>query len=157
MMRLRLMVEGVHSDAPELSGDLAILCRIVADEFEVALDDEPLYREVAFPVLELAQALDSWLRRDMPSCREFVFEPTGAAEPGALQFRPADGKWIVDSSQRPSPRAPQPIAIGDLEASVRRYLHDISLACTDLDVDLDGLLERMRRYSEDHEERERRS
>lgn len=146
---IALTFRGLHPDAPELQDDLALLYRLVADEFEVAVDDELLYREVEFPVLELGQALDSWLRSGLPDRREFDFEPTGG-EPGALRFRPAEAEWTVDSNQRAAAATPQQITSEDLQASVRRFLHDVSLASAAVGVDFNGLLERIRRYSAEH-------
>lgn len=147
---IALTFRGLHPDTPELSDDLALLYRLVADEFEVAVDDQqPLYREVEFPVIELAQALDSWLRSGMADRRGFDFEPMGG-EPGALQFRPAEAGWIVDSSQRPPEAASQLITTEDLHTSVRRFLHEISLASAAVGVDFNALLVRIRRYSMEH-------
>jgi hypothetical protein len=147
VITLRFRFAGVHSDAPEPSGDLAHLHRIVADELEVVIGDESVYREVEFPVVELAAALDSWLRNDMPSEREFTFAPTGYAETGALQFRPSDGEWIIDSSLRAASAARLRIAPEDLNESLRRYLDDVSAACATLGIELEGLLERLRKWS----------
>ncbi len=84
---IALTFRGLHPDTPELSDDLALLYRLVADEFEVAVDDQqPLYREVEFPVIELAQALDSWLRSGMADRRRFDFEPTGGGAEALCSF-----------------------------------------------------------------------
>ena len=95
---MTLTFRGLYRDAPELPDDLDLLYRVAADEFDVAVDDETIYREVDFPVIELAQALDSWLTGGMPRLRDFDFEPTGG-EPGVLRFERGERGWFVASSQ----------------------------------------------------------
>lgn len=136
---------GLHSDAPGPLDDLTLLYRLVADEFEVlAGGSQRLYREVDFPVIELAQALDSWLRCGIADRRGFEFEPTGG-EPGALQFRPTKAGWIIDSIQRAPDDAPPLITAEELQTSIQGFLHDVAGASAALGIDSDGLLERIRR------------
>ena len=149
MALIALRFRGLHPDASALPDDLARLYRLVADEFEVAIDDEPFYREVEFPVLELAQALDSWLRHGMPNRSDFEFEPMGG-ESLALLIRPIETGWTVNSSQSAPDVQPPVIGGDDLAASVQRFLHDVTVASAAIGVDFEGMLQRFRRYSNEH-------
>lgn len=143
----------LHAEAPLLRDDLDAIYSIVAGEFQLLVGGKPLYRESEFPLVELAQALDAWLRDGLAQRRAFSFSPTGYAEPGALRLQPRSGNWMIDSSRREAGSTPQEIQTGHLKRAFGRFLGEVSADCATLGVDLEGLLQRMRRYSVEHGER----
>ena len=132
---------GLHSETP-FHQDLDALYRVVASEFTLTIDTDIVFQEVGFPVLELANALDSWLRSDVR--REFSFEPTGYIEP-AFRIYPRDNGRTIVSCQRAD--TSWPVETLYLETIIKRFLKELADACLTLNLDLDGLLARMRQYS----------
>lgn len=145
MELIALTFRGLHADAPELSGDLDVIYRLVAEVFEVVVAGETLYREVEFPVVELALGLDSWLGRGMADRRELDCELSGL-EPGTLRFRATETAWTIDSSHSVrGARRPSTVSDGELRRSIRSFLLDVSVASAALGIDLQDVFERVRR------------
>lgn len=144
MERLRFLFAGLHPDAPSLPDDPDWLLRFVAGTFEARVDDEPLFDEPEFPVLELAHVLDAWVATDLANGRDLDYEVTGGA-PGTLSIRPAPTGWQVDSVHRSAETPlPPPLAEADLRSGVCSFVDDLAReAMREYAYDVHGLLRRV--------------
>jgi hypothetical protein len=121
--------------------DLMALYNLAADQFEMSVDGGVLYREVTFPVVELAKSLTWWVRRGYANRAEFAFAPTGG-DSIAVAFRPSGTGWEVFSSiSRPS--KVHIVPNGGVHAAVQSYVREVSSACSGLGVDFEALIGRL--------------
>lgn len=126
-----------------IEDDLDAIYHVLADEFVLMVNKDVMFREVDFPVIELASALDTWIRAGARR-GELAFEPTGYNMP-AFQFLSADSDWLIVSSQRPDTR--RKVEASHLDTSIKRYQEDVATACRFVGVELNSLLRRLREYS----------
>jgi hypothetical protein len=91
---IKFWFENLHADAPKLTAPHEFLLRIVAD-FSMWSDDQMLYEEPEFSVVEFAQQLDRWLGE--PDLTDFEYDATDAEEPGLVWFRFERDGWRVGS------------------------------------------------------------
>jgi hypothetical protein len=129
-----------------IKDDLDAIYHVLADEFMLTVDTEVAFREVDFAVIELASALDTWTRGGV-NRGKFEFEPTGYDRP-AFQFLSATDDWSIVSSQQVGKR--WDVKVPHLESSIKQFMKDLSTACRFLGVDLNALLRRTHKYSEQH-------
>jgi hypothetical protein len=145
--QLRFISRYLHPDKPDLEDDLDVLYRVVSDEFAIEWDGEEIYSEVDFPTIELALALDGWLNAGSARDDDFVYVPTGGADP-VLAFRKTADGWSIQAG--PRARGDQVLALsGDaLKGSVTQFLDELARASRRIDLDLPALLSRIADYSD---------
>ncbi|GIF73370.1 DUF7878 domain-containing protein [Asanoa siamensis] len=113
-------------NADELQGDSSseLLVNLEAD-LEIADGERVIYAERAFPVVELARELVSWIQS--PSYEErnaFEFVSLTFQETGVVRILHTSGGWSVTSAFSPEVLS-DPMGWEEVEQIVRRFAGDL--------------------------------
>jgi hypothetical protein len=93
---ITLRFEQLHRERPVRRDRDEVLLGLVAD-FSITIGDRLLYREVDFPVVELAAGLLRWLDQRPKPGDDFEWESMETAEPGCVWIRSAGEGWRIGS------------------------------------------------------------
>ena len=94
---ISLSFSNVRIDGPMPRSSWQRLLRIVAD-FTITRDGHEIFKEMEFPIVELAYHLQRWLNASAREHLPFNYESMESAEPALLWFRPVGGDWSVGYS-----------------------------------------------------------
>ena len=143
-MTLRFKSYALSSEAPSPTDLPDLLVRTTA-EFELSIDDEPLYEEPDFPVVELAAALVGWLRSPPATRPDFEFDSMSTPEPGWVWIRRATDGWTVGSLHQSRPSFTV-CSDEEVDAAIEAFVGElVSSACYQLGVDLKWLVRGLER------------
>ena len=84
------------ADSSSLRERWQVLLGVVGD-LSVEVCGRTLYREVEFPLVELAVDLSKWLQKVEKTNESFVFASMESEEPGLVWLRCEDERWRVGS------------------------------------------------------------
>lgn len=135
-----LAFSGFNVDEVGSSGDLDIFYRAAAKEFRISVNGNTVFREEEFPVIELANALDSWQIDGMMAKRSISVEPVGYVEE-AFGISWSNGLWFLRSCQTD---VSVPLSEEDLVCGIAEFIERLTIACAHFNIDLRGLFDRLR-------------
>jgi len=115
---LKLAFDNVHADNSSLAEDWELLLRVVAD-FEVSVDENVIYAELEFCVVEFGVQAIQWSRR--PFHGDFIYRTMEAEEPGLVFIKKQEGGWQIGSIHQTSEA--QPLSLAIVRAAVDDYWH----------------------------------
>lgn len=105
--------------------------------FELSIDNEPLYEEPDFPVIELAAALHHWSHLPAATRPDFEFDSMSTPEPGWVWIRRASYGWRVGSLHQSRPC----LVIwsgGEVDQAIETFVLDLTTSArTRLGVDVE--------------------
>lgn len=87
---------------------------------EVSIDGRLLYREIAFPFVELGVALRSWLLGAFRANDDFEFQSMDSDAAGLVWFRRVSGGWRIGSIHQEFPEL-RTISSTEVEDAVQHY------------------------------------
>lgn len=96
----------------------------VEGRLSLGCDGVVYFEDDFFPVVELAVALNGWLRLGEVARPDFEFEAMSAEEPGILWFRSFDGSWRVGSIWQDSPCVAT-VTLQQLDVLARGYISTV--------------------------------
>jgi hypothetical protein len=99
---ITLRFEQLHRERPALRDRYDVLLGLVAD-FSITIGDRLLYREVDFPVVELAAGLLRWLEQRPEPGDDFEWESMETEEPGWVWVRSVGDGWRIGSIHQEYP------------------------------------------------------
>jgi hypothetical protein len=88
---------GPLTSDPSPPRDALELVASVEATFTLRVDNEVVYQEPYFPVVELALSLHRWLKRPLSAQEDFEFESMHIEEPGWVWIRREGSGWRVGS------------------------------------------------------------
>jgi hypothetical protein len=99
--------------------------RHVVGDLRIFAGGEAIYRDVSFPLIELALALATWAESVRDSGGSFGFAPSQGL-PGQILFRilPGSGGWNVVSIQQELP-GPTVLTLDRVLEEVWHFVHEI--------------------------------
>jgi hypothetical protein len=108
VQRLAGVVVRLTFEAPELEPTSApaphdLLLGVVGTVRPVADDGHVTYEEVLVPIVELALALDDWLRDGVDQGVDFAYDSVESDVPDLLWCRRTSGGWLVGSPDQTAP------------------------------------------------------
>ncbi|MCT9871968.1 DUF7878 domain-containing protein [Paenarthrobacter aurescens] len=101
-------------------------------DFTVSEGSVQLYRELAFPVVELARSLFVWLSAN--SRGDFVFDSMSLEEVGAISLRRTSSGWLMESVFSPGVVS-NPLDWADVERGCRDFLDQIEFDLLSMGLD----------------------
>jgi hypothetical protein len=102
-----------------------VLLGLVAD-FSITVGDRLLYREVDFPVIELAAGLLRWLDQRPEPGDDFEWESMETEEPGWVWVRSAGDGWHIGSIHQEYPE-PRSFSMTELRWAIADFVSRLSM------------------------------
>jgi hypothetical protein len=100
--------------------------------FRILDGDDVFYEENAFPVVELARSLLTWL--DDPARGDFEFSSMSFEEVGTVRVRETDAGWTFSSVFDPAASSP-PVDWAEVERCVRMFVSGVERDLRALGID----------------------
>lgn len=135
---MSMTYEGLKSDELQGIEQADYLVALDAD-FQIREGDVTLYREPAFPVVELARSLLIWL--DNPRRGAFRFESMSFEELGSVQVRRTPGGWVFGSIFAPHSSS-SPVDWSEVERCSREFIARVERDLLGLGLDPDEVIRR---------------
>jgi hypothetical protein len=101
-------------------------------DLQISDDDERIYHEPSFPVVELARNLLRWL--DDPDRGDFEFDSMSFEEVGAVIIRGSNEGWLFSSVFSPD-TASTPVAWHETERCIRAFIAQVEADLLQLGID----------------------
>jgi hypothetical protein len=121
---ITLRFEQLHRERPALRDLYDVLLGLVA-EFSITIGDRLLYREVDFPVVELAASLLRWLDLRPEPGDDFEWESMETEEPGWVWVRSAGDGWRIGSIHQEYPE-PRILSMTELQWAITDFVGRLS-------------------------------
>lgn len=115
----------LHLDRERIESWYDAVLGVVAD-FQIMVDGSTIYREVEFPVIELAYRIHQWLVCGVAGDHDLEYESMESAESPLIWFRREDDHWVIGGAhQLPTSKA---VRLQDVESSSREFITELELA-----------------------------
>jgi hypothetical protein len=135
---IRIKFANLHLDRERIESWNDTVLGVVAD-FQITVDDSIIYREVEFPVIELAYRIHRWLLCSNPSDRDLEYESMESAENPLIWFRQENDHWVIGAAHQL--RLSGAVRLQDVESGSREFLTELEEAVRiRLGMSLFGLL-----------------
>lgn len=122
-----------HLDADNIGGTSQADYLVGLDAvFTVSEGSVLLYREQAFPVVELARSLFLWLNANPRG--DFVFDSMSIEEVGAVSLKRASSGWLMESVFSPGVVS-NPLDWAEVERGCKEFLDQIEFDLLSLGID----------------------
>jgi hypothetical protein len=110
-------------------------------DIEVLDQDKIIYRELSFPVVELARELASWMAREdaEKAVEEFSFPSISFDVDGAIEITRLPSGWVIGSVFTPEARS-APMSCGDLADALNKFVARVRSDVHRLGFDPDDLV-----------------
>jgi hypothetical protein len=122
LSRLAFEFQLAAADGP-LQDKWQRLLNVVAD-FQLVVDQQVLWSESQFPVIEFALQLSAWLA-ESPELGSFSYDSLESDVPGLIRFDSSAAGWSVSSAHQPCP-SPAIFSEAELCEAARTYIERVS-------------------------------
>jgi hypothetical protein len=110
-------------------------------DIEVVDQDRIIYRELSFPVVELARELAAWMAREGADkdVADFIFSSMSFDVDGVIEITRFPSGWVIGSVFTPEVRS-APMSWGDLSNALNRFVGRVRSDVHRLGFDPDHLV-----------------
>jgi hypothetical protein len=116
---IRIEFENLRLDRERIESWSDAILGVVAD-FQITVDDSIIYREVEFPVIELAYKMHRWLLCEVADSQDLEYESMESEQRPLIWFRRTADHWVIGAAHQL--RTSGAVQLRDVESAARHFI-----------------------------------